>query len=596
MQTEKTLTGYPSIDKPWKQHYRTSPIREFDISQKFYTMLESVNNDNLNGVAINFMGFKGNTWTYKELFQLVNQLADAYLKCGVKENDTVLLATVSGMDEALNLLALNKIGAVSKWIDITASAGELTSAINEDNCRIVVAFPVIIPELEKCIQDTCVERVLYSSPEQFIRPGRVLSKSFSDFRKLVKTKQNSTPLPPMPNGNKYMSFYDFLKIGSKNATVQTAKYEKNKTVLKIQSSGTTGKPKSIVHTDYSINASIRKFTYTDIPLYPNKVMLKTAPSWVGYGLINTLALGLAYSMTVLMTPMIGEDTLFVCNNQYDVAFGVPLHYRYLSSHISEISDMSRPQALISGGDKISAQEIEKFQSQFATKGCHAPILNGAGNNEILGAGSVNFINANKPGTIGLPLYNDTTSIFDPYTGKEMHYDEVGEICYCSESTFVEYANNPEKTAQVKQTHEDGTIWVHSNDLGSMDEDGFITIVGRLSRIITVAAFKISANQIEEVVLSHEAVKECVAVAVPDEENGEVPMIHIVLHDEYKAKQSKVEAEIRDLCSSQLKTKASPKYYNFMDAIPYTSNNKQDFRQLEEIGVELIEKGIFKNKE
>lgn len=595
MLTEKNLTGYPSIDKPWEQHYRKTPIREFNVSQKFYTMLESANNDNLNGVAVNYMGFKGNTWTYKELFQLVNQLADAYLKCGVKENDTVLLATVSGMDEALNLLALDKIGAVSKWIDITASARELAAAINEDNCRIVVAFPVIIPELEKCIQDTCVERVLYASPEQFIRPGKVLIKSFSDFIKLIKTKHNSDPLPPMPAGNQYISFYDFLKTGNKNTVVQTAKYEKNKPVLKIQSSGTTGKPKSIVHTDYSINASIRKFTCTDIPLYPNKVMLKTAPSWVGYGLINTLALGLAYSMTVLMTPMIGEDTLFVCNNQYDVAFGVPLHYRYLSAHISEISDMSRPQALISGGDKISVQEIETFQSQFATKGCHAPILNGAGNNEILGAGSVNFIKANKPGTIGLPLYNDITSIFDPYTGKEMHYGEVGEICYRSESTFVEYANNPEKTAKVKQIHEDGTVWVHSNDLGSMDQDGFITIVGRLSRIITVAAFKISANQIEEVVLSHGAVKECVAVAVPDEENGEVPMIHIVLHDEYKTRQVDVETEIRNLCSSQLKTKASPKYYHFIDSIPYTSNNKQDFKQLEEIGTNLIEEGFFKGE-
>lgn len=593
MQTNNAQTGYPSIDKPWLKHYREEPIRDFNISQKMCALIESANADNLDGVAVNFMGLKGNTWTYRELFQLVNQLADAYQKYGIRENDTVLVATVSGMDETLNLLALNKIGAVSKWIDITYSAGELESAINEDHCRIVVAFPAIIPELEKCIQNTCVEKVLYCSPEQFIRPGKIFSKSLTDFKKMIEMKKDSAPLPPIPNREKYMPFTDFLKTGEKNAVIQPVSFQKDKPVLIVQSSGTTGKPKSIVHTDYSINASIRKLTYTDFPLYPRKVLLKTAPSWVGYGLINTLAVGLAYSMTVLMTPMIGEDTLFVCNNMYDLAFGVPLHYRYLSAHISELKgDMSRPVALISGGDKISALEIENFQKQFALKGCRAPILNGAGNNEILGVGSVNFIHANKPGTIGLPVYDDVTSIFDPETGEEMRFGEVGEICYCTESAFAEYANNPDGTSQVKRTHKDGKTWIHSSDLGSMDEDGFITIEGRLSRIITVAAFKISANQIEEVVSSHEAVKECVAVAVPDDENGEVPMVHIVLRDEYKVRQNDVETEIRALCNKYLKTKASPKYYHFIDEIPYTSNNKQDFKQLEALGKQLIAEGFF----
>lgn len=580
-------TGYPSVDRPWTKYYRDTPIRKFNAEQKFYSLLESVNKDNLNSLAVNFMGFEGNVWTYKELFSLTNQLADSFLRAGIKENNTVLVATVSGMDETLSLLALNKIGAVSKWIDITASSSELEAAINEDNCRIVIAFPVIIPELEKCIANTKVERVIYSAPDQFIRPAKILSKSISDFKALMELKKSGAPLPAMPDDPKYITFRKFLSLGNAKSQIKIPAYDKECPVLKIQSSGTTGKPKSIVHTDYSINASIKKFEYIDFPLYPQKVILKTAPSWVAYGLINTLAMGLAYGMTVMMTPMIGEDTLLACNNKYDIVFGVPLHYRFLSANLSEFDDMSRPVALISGGDKISAQEIEQFQNEFAAKGCKAPILNGAGNNEIMGAGSVNFIKKNKPGTIGIPLCSDVVSIFDVDTGDELKYGELGEICYLSESSFTEYANNPEKTAEVKRTHSDGKVWIHSNDLGSIDEDGFITIEGRLTRIITVAAFKISANQIEEVVLKHPSVKECVAVAVPDEENGEVPMVHIVLKDGKVQKQAEIETEIREICSLSLKTKANPKYYHFMDAIPYTSNNKQDFRKLEEMGKELI---------
>lgn len=586
MPTDSELTGYPSIDKPWLKYYRENPIRDFNVNQKFYRLIEDANKDNLDIDAIEFMGFSGNTWTYRELFSMTNQMADAFCKAGVKQGDVVLVATVSGMDEALCLLALNKIGAISKWIDVTASSGEFKQAINEDSCAIVVAFAVIIPELMKCLDETKVKTVIYSSPDQFFKPIRILKKSVPEFMTLLKLKNETDPLPQMPAEKRFVSFKDFLKTGNRDAELIEVQYKKDVPVLIISSSGTTGKPKSIVHSDYTVNHSIRKQSVFDIPLYPGKVLYKIAPSWVGYGLINSLAVGLAYGMTVLLEPRIGDDMIFKYNNKYDVVYGVPLHFRYIAEHFSEIKDMKRPAALISGGDKISAQEIKDFQALFATKGCSAQILNGAGNNEILGAGVVNFLCGNTPGTIGIPLGGDTVSIFDSETGDELKYGQTGEICYQTESAFLEYANEPEKTKQVRRVHKDGKIWIHSGDLGSMDENGFVTIEGRLTRIITVDAFKISASHIEEVVENHPAVKECVVIAVPDEEFGEVPMAHIVLRDG-SGEHRGIQEEIQSLCAKHLKEKAVPKYYNFLDAIPYTTNNKQDYRKLEQIGRELV---------
>ena len=169
----KKLTGYPSIDRPWLKYYPKKPIRKFVLEQKMCNLIETANIDNLDNIAINFMGIDGNDWTYREIFHMVDRLADAYLQYGLKEKEVVLVSTVSGLDEALNLLALNKIGAISKWIDITASAMDLETAIVEDNCRIVVAFAAVVPELQKCIDDTTVERVLYSSPEQYIRTNKM---------------------------------------------------------------------------------------------------------------------------------------------------------------------------------------------------------------------------------------------------------------------------------------------------------------------------------------------------------------------------------------------------------------------------------------
>jgi len=417
---KKNEKHYASIEQPWIQYHRKELLRDFDVNQSFSSLVEKANQDNLNDIAISFMGFEGNSWTYEEFFSLAYQLANAYQRDGVKEGTHVLIATVSGMEEALNLFALNLLGAVSKWVDITFSGKELEEAINKNHCEIVVAFAPVLPELQKIINDTDVKKVLYVEPSQYMRPLTVLSKSWKSFLEMTKMAKESAkkPLPAMPNDDsRYMVFKDYVKTGSKSKIIRP-NYEKERPVLKIQSSGTTGKPKVIVHTDYTINNSIRKFSGTDIPLYPKYVLLKTAPAWVGYGLINTLGVGLAYGSNVLMTPRLNDYILFQYNEKYDVVFGVPLHYRYLNTHFDQIETMSRPRALISGGDKISKEEIVEFQQKFSTKGCNAPIINGAGNNEVLGAGVVNPVFANRPGSIGIPMYDEKISIFDPYTLEE----------------------------------------------------------------------------------------------------------------------------------------------------------------------------------
>ena len=509
----------PSQEQPWKKYHRQTPIREFNVHQKLDQMIEEANCKNLHYNALNFMGIKGNQWTYKELFKMRNQLADAWRKHGIKEDESVYVATVSGPEEPLTLLSLNRIGAVSKWADITFSAREFEEGINKDHCKTVIAFAAALPELSKAIDHTDVERVLVVEPSQYMRPFKIARKSFAGVKKMISMKQEAdkNPLPEMPSDPRYMKFSDFVKTGSKKADVTSVSYDKERPVLKIQSSGTTGKPKSIVHTDFSINNSIKKFTYMDWPLYEKYVLLKTAPAWVGYGLINTLGVGLAHGMEVLMTPLLGDDILLNYNNLYDVTFAVPLHYRYLNAHLNEISDLSRPQACISGGDKIAKSELVEYHKNFATKGFNAQIINGAGNNEMCGAGYANPLYANKLGTVGIPMDGDVTSIFDPDTLEELSYYEEGELCTKTDSAFACYDNNPEQTKLVKRVHPDGSEWLHSNDLAKMDEEGYISLTGRLSRVISVGAFKISASEIEEVAQEHAAVKEAVVVAVPDEE-------------------------------------------------------------------------------
>lgn len=576
-----------SIIQPWKKYHREKPIRNFNAEQKFWKMLEDANNDNQEDYAINYLGIDGNDWTYKELFGMSNQLASAYVKAGIGAGDVVLLLSFSGMEDALNLIALNKIGAISKWVDITLPADSINDAIVDDKCKIVVCSISIMNKCVQAIENTSVEKVVFVNPLCFVKDfsnewfaSNKESLVYADFLSAHINMQ-------CPEEDKYVDFINFLRTGDKDFA-NYVEYEKDAPSLKIQSSGTTGKPKTIVHTDYSINCSINKFAGTDLPLYAGDVLLKVVPSWVGYGLINSLAVGIAFGMKVLLAPNMDADLLFKLNGKFDVPFAVPLHYRYLCEHIDEIADFNRPIALFSGGDKITKDEVEKFEQLLNKKGCNARILNGAGSNEICGAGCVNPLNSNRPGSIGIPMWKDVVSIFDPETNEELDLGERGEICYRTEAMFAYYDNNIEETNGVKVLHDDGNVWIHTKDLGYQDEDGFIYIEGRLTRVITVGGFKISAGMIEDGILKNEAVKECVVVAAPDKEYREVPMAFIVLDKKYK--NMNIEDDIIGKAKEHLKDKAVPKYFQFIDSIPYTSNNKQDYRVLENIATEYVLNG------
>ncbi|MBQ8546935.1 MAG: AMP-binding protein, partial [Lachnospiraceae bacterium] len=103
-------------------YYRSKPVREFDLNQTLYTTVFEQNKGNMDVDAIGFLGAK---FTFRELKQNVDRLADAYSKAGIKEGDTVVICTINMPIVQENLLALSKIGATSKWVDLRIKGKDL---------------------------------------------------------------------------------------------------------------------------------------------------------------------------------------------------------------------------------------------------------------------------------------------------------------------------------------------------------------------------------------------------------------------------------------------------------------------------------------
>ena len=140
-----------NIRLPQEKYYRNKPVREFDLNQTMYSTVFEQNKENMDIDAIGFLGYR---ITYRGLKQNIDRLADAYHKAGVKEGDTVAICTINMPIVQEDLLALSKLGATSKWIDLRIKGKDLIRNINDSECKILVIFDGVTSVIQEIINET----------------------------------------------------------------------------------------------------------------------------------------------------------------------------------------------------------------------------------------------------------------------------------------------------------------------------------------------------------------------------------------------------------------------------------------------------------
>lgn len=582
------------------RYHRKKPLKEFDLNQTMYSLVTNECKDDLSLKAI---GFMGNDMTYDDLIVSSDKLAQAFSDAGVKLDDKVAILTISMPIVQQTLLSLSKIGANMVWIDLRTKENDVIKYINNSHCQTIVVFEDMLQLIEAIINETDVKKVIVSSPKDYLSPlVKILAtlKDKKDGKKVI-----------LPKDPRFIRFSDFIKNVDSSKLLEPVKFEKDRPSLLVQSSGSTGKPKQIVHTEYNFNSAVQKMAYTDLPFYKGSTMHISIPPFIIYGLANSIYASMAFTMKAEMSPFVAENTVYDDLGKFDISLAVPLHYRYMYRKLSELNKritdlendnslearkelkkqmkelkrvlegIDRAKVFVSGGDKIGADEIIEMQQLF-----NKTIVNGYGNNECLGATIVSPMYANKPGSIGVPMTGIEVKVVDPETKEILPQGKIGELYISADNLFVEYLNNPAETARIKETDELSKQWVKSGDLCYIDEDGYIIPKGRNRRLIKKEAFKISPDTIEEVINSVPEVQECVVVGVADEKASAVPMAFIVLKDETLSFND-IKEKVINKCLENLPDYEIPSYFEQIDRIPYTPNNKQDFRTLESIGNEIV---------
>lgn len=561
----------PSVCKPWLKYYSEEDIRAEMPELSLYDFLYDCNKDNLDGIALNYFDRE---ITYRELFENIQKTAQAYAAQGVKENDIVLVCAATTPEIIYSFYAMDLLGAIPNMVDPRYSPDGIREYIDEVHAKFVCTLDVAYPKVRQAVAGTDVEKVI------IVSPADSLPKAKKALYRMAK-----------PDRNQYdancILWSDFIAAGGCQA-FRTIPDRAHKCCVIVHTGGTTGASKCVMLCDNNFNALAFQFGHCRIKFRRGQRFLNVMPPFIAYGFGFGVHLPLCSGVTSIIIPELDPLKLasLILKYKPEHMAGVPAHYQYLlNDKRMNGKDLSFLINGCAGGDGISVPAELAVNNFFKAHNSKYPLTKGYGMTELCAVACACMSDINKPGSVGVPLVDTVVSIFDPDTGEELGFGEKGEICVCGPTMMLGYYGKPEETANVIRRHSDGRLWVHTGDIGSIDEDGFVFLDARIKRvIIRHDGFKVFPTIIENVVAEHPAVAVCAAVGTPDKTKpqGKLPVVHIVLKKGVTEAKEQIQEEIEQLCQKELPEYVQPALFQFHDTMPYTSIGKIDFRALEAV--------------
>jgi long-chain acyl-CoA synthetase len=328
--------------------------------------------------------------------------------------------------------------------------------------------------------------------------------------------------------------------------------------LNLYTSGTTGRPKGVILTHDNLIANVESCQQAGLFDHRDG-FLCLLPFFHTYAITGTFLLPLLSGSRMVLVDRFHPIKVLglIQEHKISVFLAIPSMYRVLA--ITEGSfDVSSVRFPISGGEPLPAAIAESFVKRF-----NVPIYEGYGQTEASPVVTLNVPGCRKLGTIGRALPGVEVAIWNDQS-QPLPVGEVGELMVRGRNVMKGYHHLPEETAR---TITNG--WLHTGDLGKLDDEGFVTITGRKKDLIISAGENIFPREIEELLCQHSKVKEVAVIGVKDEVRGEVPKAFVIARDGTVLE----EKELRAFCRENLANYKVPKYFEIVPDLPRTPTGK-----------------------
>lgn len=552
---EKELTGYPSMDKPWLKYYKKEYIEAQIPHMSAYEYLKEKNKNHLD---LNAIDSNVGNYTYKELFKMIEKTASSLYAMGMKKGKIALCMLPVLPHESFIFYAIDKIGAAMCQLPPQSTVEEICNSIIKFNSDIIFIF----------------NSFLTSETEMFIYQN-------TNIKNIVEISF----LPPQNRDKRTISWNEFLKVGN-NTILPEIKRNPQELLFLAGTGGTTGTPKNVMLNDNCFNIMVHQIINSDLNYNAGDKWIRLWPLFSGTAVVSNHHLPLCIGANNLLREFpinLNDFDKMILEDKPNHVIMIPQLLDVLErSELLKDEDLSFIKTAGCGGLSITSQFEKRVNDFFRKHNLNTFLGYGWGCTENASATTIrsNF-ETTSIGTSGVPLVQTIVSVFDPETLNEKQYNEEGELCINSKTIMMGYYNDKELTNSVIKTHADGSTWLHTGDLGTISEDGIVTINGRMTRVIFVfPTAKIYPQALESMISRVSGVREVAVCAMPDLENEGfyLPICFIVADKAYNFED--IKEQINKLCIEELPEYSRPREILFKDFLPLTKVGKPDVKALE----------------
>jgi long-chain acyl-CoA synthetase len=464
--------------------------------------------------------FEGRAITYATLQERVDRTAYALLQLRIKPGDRVGLFLPNIPEFAIAYLAIQKVGGIAVSANVMLTTAELEYLLEDSGARVLFTAAALAGAWQPLASDLTV----------VVCEGEVPG---------YPTLQGLTATPAAPFRAREMERDDPAAI--------------------LYTSGTTGKQKgaTLSHGNLVSNA----FAGAHVQgIMPDDRLLLFLPLFHVFGQNAILNTSLAAAATVVLQRRFDpEETLSAIErDRVTMFFAVPTIYIALLNLGVHPTRLAKVRYYFSAAATMPVEIANRWRETHGQ-----PIVEGYGLTETAPFASYNHIWQHKPGSVGTPIENVEVAVLDP-DDNDVAPGTWGEICIKGPNVMLGYWNRPEESALALRHG-----WFHSGDIGYIDADGYIFLVDRVKDMINSAGFKIWPREVEEVLFTHSAIKECAVVGLPDDLKGEIPAVFVVLRDGA----SLTADELEGFCRQKLAAYKVPRRIEFVASLPKNATGK-----------------------
>jgi fatty-acyl-CoA synthase len=515
-------------------------------------------------------------FTYSQFDRTTDQLAKGLLRLGVKKGDRVGIWAVNCWEWVATQFATAKIGAVLVNINPAYRTHELRYALEQSGTETLVLMHSFKTSLY-------YEMLLELCPEiPHSRPGELNASVLPSLKNvvLIDGKEEGT-----------FCFEDILEDGTRvpdeDLRAVTPELDPDDDINIQYTSGTTGFPKGVTLTHFNILnngfhvAQVMRFTEADCLCIP-------VPFYHCFGMVmSNLSCVYTGAKMVIPCPIFAPVPVFqaVEKEKCTALHGVPTMFiAELNLPDFEKYDLSTLRTGIMAGAPCPTKTMEEVIEKMNMK----EVVIAYGQTEASPVTTMTRIEDSlerRVSTVGRVMAWQELKIIDPVTGRSVPRGEQGELCFRGYQVMSRYYNNPQATADTI----DGRGWLHSGDLGRMDQEGYVKITGRIKEMVIRGGENLYPREIEEFVLTHPKVMDVYVVGVPDVKYGEELMAWVLP----KEGEALTDEEMKVFCKGKIAHFKVPKYWKFVAAaedFPMTVTGKiQKFKMretaIEELGLQ-----------